>query len=68
MQRRRTEKHTGRGWGIAAIVVIAAIAINAWVAYIHYTTSSRHPTDPMYRAASRRAAAHAVPAHGAAVE
>lgn len=62
LHRRRSENHTGRGWGIAAIVVIGAIVINACVAWVHYTTSSRHPTDPMYRAAGSAAA------HGAAAE
>jgi hypothetical protein len=62
MQGRRSENHTGPGWGIAAIVVIGAIVVNAFVAYIHYSTSSRHPTDPMYRAVGSAPAAHA-PAH-----
>jgi hypothetical protein len=50
MHRRRSENHTGRGWGIAALVVGMALLINACVAYLHYSTSSRKPTDPMYRA------------------
>jgi len=65
MQRLRSDRHTGSGWGIAAIVVIAAIVINGWVAYIHYTTSDRHPTDPMYRAVGSTEAPHGAPANNA---
>ncbi len=40
-----------KGWGIATLVVILAIAVNSWVAWFHYTKSSRLPTDLSYKAA-----------------
>ncbi len=49
MHARTTSPQTGRGWGIAAIVVISAILINSAVFWYH-TKTYKHPIDVEMRA------------------
>lgn len=46
---RETSPQTGRGWGVAAIVVISAIVINSLVFWYH-TKTYKHPVDIEMRA------------------
>ena len=55
---RQVSPQTGRGWGIAAIVVISAIVINSIVFWYH-TKTYKHPTDvEMHAKGSAAAAGH----------
>jgi hypothetical protein len=48
---RHVPAHTNQGWPIAIAIVVLAIVVNAAVYTLHERTSSRHPRDPMFRAA-----------------
>lgn len=52
---RQTSPQTGRGWGIAAIVVISAILINSAVFWYH-TKTYKEPIDVEMRAKGSAAA------------
>ncbi|MES2177486.1 MAG: hypothetical protein V4550_06440 [Gemmatimonadota bacterium] len=72
MQDETTDSHAGRhipfkqeGWGVAAFVVLLAIASAAGAAYVHNATY-KAPTDVRFQAAGTAAPAHgaeAAPAH-----
>lgn len=49
MQARQASPQTGRGWGVAAIVVISAIVINSLVFWYH-TKTYKDPMDVQMRA------------------
>jgi len=53
---REASPQTGRGWGIAAIVVIGAIVINSAVFWYH-TKTYKHPQEVEMRAKGSAAAA-----------
>lgn len=60
---RHVPVNTNQGWGIAGLIILLAIAFNAWSTWVHFT-EYRDPRDPSWSYRGPEGAAQHGPAAG----